>query len=762
VHTWSSRRKAKSLGSHKILDEGEEGMGMRERSGNYVKFFAYLIIVILINMAAITLFFRWDLTENKVFSISEASQQVVSTLSEPLTINVFFTSNLPAPYNNVEQYIRDLLKEYSIYANRYFNYRFYNVSAEEGDIDHEAEKNQELANSYGIYPIQVQTVEKDEVKFQKAYMGLVMIHGDIIERLPTITSTDGLEYQLTTGIRKLNNKVGALLRLPGKIKIRLFLSSSLKDVAPLMRLNRLSEVPKELEKIVGELNKRSFGKLEFEYLDPTKDASLEKELKKYNIMKLRWPALSDGGIPAGSGSIGLVMEYGDRAVEIPLISVLRLPIIGTQYQMVNLNKMDEIINENLESLIDINQDLGYLADHGTLNLPGRSPMDPMGRSEREPLSNFRQLASQNYTIKPVHLKGGTISEGFNCLVIARPTENFSDYELFQIDQFLMRGKSLALFLDAFKEVMPPENMPAQYGRGLQYLPLDTGLSKLLEHYGIHIKQSFVLDESCFKQAMPQQLGGGEREIYFAPLIKSPYINKDLGFMQNIKGLVTFKVAPLELNEKRIKESGLKAYRVFSSSDKSWELSGNINLNPVFLSPPQSKDKMKSHPLAYILSGEFPSYFQGRPIPEKDVEEEKSKKEDKEKIDSKTGPEKKQGKELSKIRGEGEIIAKGKPGKIFLMACSEMLRNSLLDPTGRTPNATFLMNVLDSLNDREEIAAMRSKEQRFNPLQDTRPETKTFVKTFNIGVLPVLVVLFGLLVWFLRHSRKRRIQMIFQK
>ncbi|MFH1242840.1 MAG: Gldg family protein [Pseudomonadota bacterium] len=105
---------------------------MRKRSGSYVKFFAYLIIVILINVAAITLFFRWDLTENKVFSISEASQHVVSTLSEPLTINVFFTSNLPAPYNNVEQYLRDLLKEYSIYANRYFNYRFYNVSTEEG------------------------------------------------------------------------------------------------------------------------------------------------------------------------------------------------------------------------------------------------------------------------------------------------------------------------------------------------------------------------------------------------------------------------------------------------------------------------------------------------------------------------------------------------------------------------------------------------------------------------------------------------------
>ena len=58
--------------------------------------------------------------------------------------------------------------------------------------------------------------------------------------------------------------------------------------------------------------------------------------------------------------------------------------------------------------------------------------------------------------------------------------------------------------------------------------------------------------------------------------------------------------------------------------------------------------------------------------------------------------------------------------------------------------------------------MRSKEQRFNPLFDTGPATKTFVKSFNIAGLPVLVTLFGLLVWFKRHSRKKHIQMMFQK
>ena len=118
------------------------------RSGKYLKFVIYLLVVILVNVAGITLFFRLDLTAEKIYSISTASKEVVSALSEPLTINVFFTKDLPAPHNNTERYIKDLLEEYSIFANKYFNYRFYNVSADEGDTTEAALENQKLANNY--------------------------------------------------------------------------------------------------------------------------------------------------------------------------------------------------------------------------------------------------------------------------------------------------------------------------------------------------------------------------------------------------------------------------------------------------------------------------------------------------------------------------------------------------------------------------------------------------------------------------------------
>ena len=97
-----------------------------------------------------------------------------------------------------------------------------------------------------------------------------------------------------------------------------------------------------------------------------------------------------------------------------------------------------------------------------------------------------------------------------------------------------------------------------------------------------------------------------------------------------------------------------------------------------------------------------------------------------------------------------------------MASAEMIKNNVLDAGGRGSNSTLIMNIIDYLNGREDIAVMRGKEQRFNPLEDTRPGIKTFVKTFNVAGLPVLVIIFGLGVWFRRHSRKKYIQMMFGK
>jgi ABC-type uncharacterized transport system involved in gliding motility auxiliary subunit len=717
------------------------------------------VVIVMVNLVGLTVFFRMDLTGSKIFSLSDVSKQVVSTLKEPLTVKVFFTKNLPAPHNNTERYLHDLLEEYALNANQFFSFEFYDVSPESETGNPAGEVNRQLAETYGINPVQIQQLEKDEVKFQRAYMGLVLIHGDMVEKIPTITTTEGLEYNLTSAMMKVNNKISALLNLKENVRIQLILSSSLMPVAPFMNVPDLPAVPQKLEEIVKKLNIKNYGRLEYARIDPTDAADQNALAKQYNIPVLQWPDMGEGKVAAGKGVIGLVMTHQEKSVTIPIFQVLRLPLIGNQYQLASLEEMEEMIDKNVETLVNINEEIGYLSDHGAL--PLGSPM-PMGPQPPDALNAFSNVLTKNYSVHQVALKNKEIPRNVKCIVIARPTEAFTDWELYEIDQALMRGQNLAIFLEPFKEIKTqvPNAMGFGMSQRVTYEPLSTGLEKLLAHYGVGVRDAIVLDENCFIQQLSNEMGGGQQPIYFAPVIQNKNINKDFDFMQNIKGILAVKASPVELIEKRLSEGGIKATQIISSSEKSWEMKAPINLEPQYIAKPGADTHMDKKPLAYLLSGEFASYFADKPVPEKKTAADLDKEKNEE--DLSATDEKKSDSEAAKIVGTAAKLTKGKPAKIFIAGSAELVRDDIIDPEGRGANAVFIMNMLDLLNDREGIAVMRSKTQGLNPLEETGAETKMSIKAFNIVGLPVLVALMGLLVWGVRHSRKKSIQAMFSR
>jgi len=267
-----------------------------------------------------------------------------------------------------------------------------------------------------------------------------------------------------------------------------------------------------------------------------------------------------------------------------------------------------------------------------------------------------------------------------------------------------------------------------------------------------MKKSIVMDENCFKQRRPPQQGGGEQPIYFAPIIQSEHINQDLDYIRNIKGLVALKISPLELDQKRIEEQKITAHQILASSDRSWQMRDRITLNPMLIRPPGNDKEMSSQPLAYMLEGSFTSYFKDKPMPEKPVEKKEGESEE---------PTQEKKPDLSQIREKGAFRSQSPHAKVFVVASSELLKDQLMDDAGRSTNAMFILNMIDALNDRGPIAAMRSKAQQFNPLEETSPATKTIIKALNIVGLPILVIAFGLIVWAHRHARRKKIQLIFQ-
>ena len=69
------------------------------------------LIVVVLNLAGLNLFARLDLTDDKVYSLSEASISLVENLDDPVTIVVFFTADLPAPYSSNRRFIKDKLDD---------------------------------------------------------------------------------------------------------------------------------------------------------------------------------------------------------------------------------------------------------------------------------------------------------------------------------------------------------------------------------------------------------------------------------------------------------------------------------------------------------------------------------------------------------------------------------------------------------------------------------------------------------------------------
>jgi len=725
--------------------------------GRYGKLLLYVVVVVLINLVGVTLFTRFDLTANRVYSLSPASKEVVATLSEPLTFKVFFSANLPAPYNGVERYVHDLLQEYALAGNNYFNYQFYNP----GGDDEAAIQNQEMARSYGIQPVQIRAIEQDEVKFQKAYMGLVIIHGDLVESLPAISTTEGLEYQLTTAIKRMNNKISRLLALPEKVKVDLFLSSSLEQVGPYMNLENLDSLPDSIRSMVERLNEQLYNRLEFSFNDPSKDKVAAKRVLEGQVMELKWQDFKNRQgltIPGDNGYAGLTVSFSGSRQDLHLISAVKVPIFGTQYMLASLEDLEAMLNVAIEDVVGINEKIGYLSSHGAL--PLQAGMAMPGQPQPDSASNFNALLSQEYAPEMVTLDDANSLAGFRTLIIARPTLMFSDYELYLLDQFILQGNNLALFYDPFEEKMPPQNM-MMMGQGPSYVPVATGLEKLIAHYGLNIGPAYVMDLECFKQQLPQAQGGGERALYFAPLLENQNINKDFPFIKNIKGLVMIKAAPLTLDSEKLTTAAIKASELFSSSERSWLMQNRIDLNPMLMQPPADSTKLGRHSLAYLLEGSFASYFKGRPIPEKPVVDEEPPAEE----EIKDGAEK-EGNTLAALVSEGGLesrgvrLDEGKPGRLIVVGSADILRNNIVDEGGTTPNAQLLMNMVDYLNDRQELAVLRSKTQRFNPLIEIAPESRSLIKGANLVGLPFLVILAGLIAWLRRGARRRKLKQMF--
>jgi gliding-associated putative ABC transporter substrate-binding component GldG len=171
---------------------------MLQRQQIIVRVVLVLGIIALLNIIGVRFFTRMDLTGSKMYTLSDASKNLVGSLDDKFLVKAYFTSDLPAPYNNNRRYLQDQLDDYRAYSHGNFQYEFIDPSQSQ-DLEQEARR-------YGIPPVQVQVLKEDKFQVEKAYMGLVMLYSDKQERLPVVQQTDNLEYDISSAVKKLTSK----------------------------------------------------------------------------------------------------------------------------------------------------------------------------------------------------------------------------------------------------------------------------------------------------------------------------------------------------------------------------------------------------------------------------------------------------------------------------------------------------------------------------------------------------------------------------
>lgn len=199
---------------------------------------AVLLVLLFVNVTSSYLFTRMDLTQEKRYTLSASTKEMLKELDEQVLFRVYLEGDdLPSEYRRFRNEIKDMLDQFRAYS-RYVEYEFVNPNLMK--TDEEKRQLNEMLIKKGLTPIPV-TSEEDGVQKQQivypsmevSYMGretALQLQSSGVSGRSTDevvnSSVESLEYNFVTAIHRLTRpvraKVGFLLGHGELEKIDLF------------------------------------------------------------------------------------------------------------------------------------------------------------------------------------------------------------------------------------------------------------------------------------------------------------------------------------------------------------------------------------------------------------------------------------------------------------------------------------------------------------------------------------------------------------
>lgn len=362
-----------------------------------------------------------------------------------------------------------------------------------------------------------------------------------------------------------------------------------------------------------------------------------------------------------------------------------------------------------------------------------------GHGELTPgdMQSMVNLLTKDYVVERFDMdKHLYIPELFKTIIIAKPTQKFSEPDKYKIDQFIMNGGSVLWLIDP----MIAHLDSLRNNNAFMSVERDLNLDDMLFKYGVRVNKNLVQDLQC--NPIPLMIGmmGDTPQYdlfswYYYPVLTSGEQKHPIS--KNIDALQTKFISTIDT----VKSIGINKSILLNTSPYSKVLFSPVRVHLSMLKEEPNREQFNkgNQPVAVLLEGEFPSVFANRLKP--------STKTITDTISAFTNRPKSLPAKMIVI-GDGDFIANERN------ANGESLPTGFYKPTKETfANQQFLLNAIEYLMDNNGLISSRSREVKLRLLDLGKVKSeKTFWQLLNI-VLPILLVLvFGFAYNFYRKRK----------
>lgn len=182
--------------------------------GTFKKFIGLIIGLIVLNVISNYIFKRFDLTQDKRYTLSETTLDILKNTKEPLYIDVFLEGNFPGQFKKLQSETKQMLEELKAY-NSNIVFQFVNPL----ENPEEADAIMQQFYERGLTPIKISVDDKGKQSQEVVYPWAIATYKNKSTKIPllknkmgatteqkVISSVQHLEYAFADGLHKITTE----------------------------------------------------------------------------------------------------------------------------------------------------------------------------------------------------------------------------------------------------------------------------------------------------------------------------------------------------------------------------------------------------------------------------------------------------------------------------------------------------------------------------------------------------------------------------